>query len=480
VSITSQDCPIGTLSPKASCDISLQFAPVRGGTIAAELRVESDAMDSPLLVSLTGTGIAPPSGVGWGSTYRAGPAYTWNSGSALARTVQSGTQRLHVAYTTPRIGSRWVKDAGPYMGVYYIRSTSGSTWSTPKRINTSTQHGDRVGLAAAGSRVYVTWVSKRKVINYSPTAPRVLYVRVNSGYGAATKWKSTIRLTSTSGRVDFPTIAASGYDAYIAFTDSVTGSIRIAYTRDRGATWRKVWLGSTSLTTKDGKAGWPSVAVSGSTVAIAWVANGSGRVLMRVSANRGSTWGPTVEVSPQSLGYVSAAVRGARIAVAWTTPDEVVVRQRIGGTWGEPIVVASLEPGADPTPYSPAVVLQDPERIAVAWSEEIDNSDDWSDLRWAESSDGGTIWYQSQGLALATASSSRRANDWPSVLWPSAGTRYVVWNGWTDGTTSYRLYLRKGTGTPIGPTTAASVWQPDPGVSAPLAAKSRARVPGER
>ena len=170
-------------------------------------------------------------------------------------------------------------------------------------------------------------------------------MRVNTAYGASTKWKSTVRLTSTTGRVDYPTIAAaSGYDAYIAFTDSVTGKVWIASTRDRGANWRKVSLGSTSLGTKDGKAGWPSVAVSGSTVAVAWVANGSGRVLMRVSVNRGSTWGPLEEISPQSLGDISATVRGGRIAVAWTTGDEVVLRQRANGTWGDPLVVASRQP----------------------------------------------------------------------------------------------------------------------------------------
>jgi hypothetical protein len=461
--IVSETCTAAPVPAGDTCVVAARFTPQAGGTRWADLIVADDTARGSHAIRLSGVGVAPASGVAWGSTYRAGPAYTWNSGNALGRTVQSGAQRLHLAYATDRIGSSWAKDTGPYSGIYYVRSSSGSSWSTARRINPSNQHAARLGLAAAGSRVYVTWVSQRKLIRYSPTAPRALYVRVNTSHGSSSKWKSAIRLTSSTGRVDYPTIAASGYDAYIAFTDSVTGKIWTAYTRDRGATWRKVSLGSTTLDMRDGKAGWPSVAVSGSTVAVAWVASASGQVLMRVSANRGSTWGSAVEVSPQSNADISAAVRGSRIAVAWSTGDDVVVRRSTGGTWGDPVVVASLQPGTMPEPYAPVVSLQDPDRIAVAWAEEVPGYTNRADLRWAESPDGGVTWFAAQTLYAASSSSARRLNDWASVIWPAAGTRYVVWNGWTYSSANYRLYLRRGTGTPVGPTAPAAVWQPAPG-----------------
>ena len=47
-----------------------------------------------------------------------------------------------------------------------------------------------------------------------------MYVRVNTSHGGSTAWKSAIRLTSTSRRVDYPTIAATGDDVYIAYTDA--------------------------------------------------------------------------------------------------------------------------------------------------------------------------------------------------------------------------------------------------------------------
>lgn len=468
ITVTSQGCPIGTLGPKASCVIVLEYAPPSNVSSGASLTIESDATSGTLVIPISGYGFLPPSGVSWGTRYKAGPPYTWNGGSALGRTVQSGTQRLHLAYTTPRIGSRLARDTGPYAGIYYVRSTSGATWSTPKRVNPSTQHAMRLGLAAAGSRVYVAWVSQKKVVRYTPTAPRVLFIRVNTSHGASTKWKSPIRLTSTTGRVDYPTVAASGYDVYVAYTDANTGSVKVAVSHDRGATWTKKTVGATTHSTTDGKAGWPSVAVHGSTVAVAWSADASGRVLARVSTDRGASWGDVAEISPQSLDTVNVAVRGTRVAVAWTTSDDVVLRQRIDGIWGDPLTIAS---GAlvDQAPFAPIVILQDPGRIAIAWAEEVRGDAPWTDLRWAESADGGKLWFETQTLAAASSSSTRRGNDWASVVWPSAGTRYVVWNGWTYNSSNYRLYLRKGTGTPVGPTVTATAWEPtsDAPVSAP-------------
>ena len=458
-SIGAESCTSGAVGAAGACTISTGFKPSALGKRTTTLTINGPDPVGTRTIALSGTGVQPPSGVGWGSTFKAGPAYTWITGNALARTVQSGAQRLHVAYATDRIGSAWAKDAGPYAGVYYVRSTTGSTWSTAKRLNSSTQHATRLGIAAAGSRVYAAWVTQTRIYKYSPTAPRVLYVRVNTNHGGSTYWKSPIRLTSSSGRVDYPSVGASGYDVYVAYTDSVTGAVRVATSHDRGATWKTMTVGSTTLSGASGKSGYPSIAVAGSTVAVAWLADGAGGIKARVSINRGSSWGTAASVASASNGGLNMAVRGTRVALAWTTDDEVVVRQGTASAWGDPVTVASLEPGGAAFPYSPVVALQDPGRVAVAWSETPDADTSWSSLRWIESADGGSTWFQPQTLS-STASSSHRANDGTSVQWPSAGTRYVVWNGWTYGASSYRLYLRAGTGSPVGPTSLAPAWTP--------------------
>ncbi len=400
------------------------------------------------------------SGVVWGGTAFAGPAYTWNAGNALGTTTQSGAQRLHLAYATHRIGSKWAADAGPYAGIYYTRAVSGATWSTPVRVNPTTQHAERVGLAASGSRVYVTWVTQTKVARYSGTAPRVLYVRTNTNHGASTSWKTAIRLTGTTGRVDYPTIAATGSDVHVAWTDAVAGTIKVATSRNAGTTWTTRSIGTATTLTTDGRSGVPSVAAFGATVAVVWIADPAGTIKGRVSLDHGTTWGPLETVGVTPLGFASVAVRGTRIAVAWSTLDDVVVRQRLAGTWGAPMAIASLAPGADPVPYAPMVVLQDPDRIGVAWSEELDAASR-SNLRWTESTDGGATWYQTQ--TIATTSTTRGYNDWASVIWPTAGARSVVWNGWTANSSSFRLFFRKGTGTPTGVAVSATEWTPDAG-----------------
>ncbi len=205
--------------------------------------------------------------------------------------------------------------------------------------------------------------------------------------------------------------------------------------------------------------------MSGTTVAVAWIGDANGAVRTRVSANRGSTWGTPLTVSPQSIGSAGIAARGSRIAVTWTTGDDVVVRERIGATWAAPVVVASLDPAADSVPYAPAVSLQDPHRVAVAWAEETDSPSN-VDLRWSESADDGGHWFQPETLWSHAATSARRVNDWPSIVWPSAGTRYVVWNGSTYGTNSYRLFLRKGAGTPVGLSSVGATWVPGPAIVA--------------
>jgi len=453
--IVSQDCTTGVVASGGICHVSVTFKPTSIGARNATLTISGPSPVGDRIVPLAGVGTIPPSGVIWSGTSYAGPAYTWNGSGALGRTVKSGAQHLHLAYATFRIGGKWATDKGPYAGIYYITSPSGATWTTPFRVNPTNQHAARVGLAASGSRVYVSWVTQTKVVKYSGTQPRVLYVRTNSNHGASASWKPAIRLTSTTGRVDYPTIFATGNDVYIAYTDSVTGAVRVATSRNAGTTWTTRTIGTATTTTSNGRTGVPAVSAYGATVVVVWLSDPTGTVKGRISIDHGTTWGPLTTIGTQSVGFASVAVRGARIAVAWATPDDVVVRQRIAGTWTAATTVASLVPLAPPVPYAPVVTLQDPSRVAVSWAEELANVNT-SELRWVESTDGGANWFQTQ--TLAGSSATRAANDWASVLWPSPDVRLEVWNGWTPSSTSYRLYFRKGTGIAVGPTSKATSW----------------------
>jgi hypothetical protein len=176
-------------------------------------------------------------------------------------------------------------------------------------------------------------------------------------------------------------------------------------------------------------------------VAVAWATNPDSGIKVRTSSNSGGTWSSATTLADTSTSTVSVAVRGTRVAVSWTIDQGVMVAVRTGGAWTYPPLVLR----GDGFTYSPAVVLQDPARVGIAYA---DGGLADSTLRWIESPDNGVAWYQPQDVAVPAA--GRPFNDWPSVVWPSAGTRIVAWNGG-----DYRLFVRTGLGTPgVLPTTA--------------------------
>jgi hypothetical protein len=398
-----------------------------------------------------GTALAPTTPVTWGSPSKPGPDHTRNYGNALARTVRDGSQRLHVAYATNDIGGTWATDSGPYAGIYYTRSGTGATWTTPRRVTSPRRHVTAFGLAAAGSRVYLAYVTQTRIDEIDHSAPRVLYVRVNTNHGFGDDWKGSVRLTGTTGIVDRPTVAASGTDVHIAFTSSKTGAVIVATSRDRGVTWVKRTIGTTINNTNIGRSALPFVAVSGSTVAVTWIAQDEAALQTRVSTDRGSTWGD-IEAHPGAVSFqFQTAVAGSRVGVVWTASAGVFTRIATDGIWGD---VRLAAPAAYLAAYSPTMALQGASGVAISWAERT-ATPNYAALRYAESTNDGEAWYGAQTIASTTVS-TRRSNDFPSIVWPSAGTRYVSWNGWTSGADHHRIYLRKGTGTPPGLVEAAA------------------------
>ena len=284
-------------------------SPPATAPVAATATATDGVAEPPALSG--GTALAPTTPVTWGSPSKAGAEHARNYGNALARTVRDGSQRLHVAYATNDINGTWATDSGPYAGIYYVRSATGATWTTPRRITSPRKHVTAFGLAAAGSRVYLAYVTQTRIDEIDHSAPRVLYVRVNTNHGFGDYWKGSVRLTGTTRIVDRPTVAASGTDVHIAFTSADTGAVIVATSRDRGVTWVKRTVGTTTSNTNIGRSALPSVAVSGSTVAVTWAANGDGALRTRVSTDRGSTWGDIEEHPGASSFRFQTAVAGS-------------------------------------------------------------------------------------------------------------------------------------------------------------------------
>ncbi len=443
---TTDTCSGAVVAAGATCTVALRLVATSAAVKAATVNFNGPAPLGTATVALSGTGRI----FLWGATHAAGPSYTFNGGHSLASTTSGSTTYLQGIYNGIRVGSSWVTDTGPYAGVYYIRSSNhGTTWTTAKRLNPTSQHGSEPTIASYGSYVYTAWYTQTKWIKYSGTAPRVLYFRRNTSHGSTSAWSTPIRLTSTTGRVDAPTIAASGSYVYVTWTDAKTGAIRVAISANRGATWRQVTIGTSTNFGPSGRRGVPKIAASGSTIAVAWVASNAHTVMVRTASAYGSTWGATTTIgdtdSPPDI-----AVLGNRVGVAWDKAGVIQVRIATAGAWGPDRPLPASDGYASEVQYVPAIALYGTAAVGVAYSACIADCDESvagvitrSDLIWRESLNDGLTWAPSDTLATSS-SATRRRNDYPSLVWKSAKRPYVMWGGWTEASNYFKLYIRAG------------------------------------
>ena len=458
--ITTDGCTGVTIPAAGTCTVTVTFTPAAEYARSATLGI-ADGQVTPPSVPLAGVGVLPASTVAWGSVRYVGGAYTWTQGAALARGVSGSTQYLHAVVQRYDVSKE---------GIYYRRGTTGSSWSYGTRLNPTTEIGIRSTVAASGTYVYTAWSSFK-----SPTAggtqPRVLYFRSNRTNGSGT-WSTIKRLTSTTGRIDYPRLAAASSVVYLTYTDAATGSIKIQVSRDRGATWRVVTLGSTSRSNSFGKIGTPVVAAYGSTVAVAWIGSSAGSIKFRSSSNYGSTWSSTANLGSGALAGSPASIAavGTRVAVAWTGETALSLRVRSGSsfprrtrrrttTWGP---VRTVEPSAGSThdyawPWIGQVALTSTSRVGIAWEAcwagcaSSDPASDYrADMLWRESADNGASWARSQ-VVFRCGTDSDVEYEYaymPSVIWPSVSSRYVMAGRWYGPNQLDNVVFRAGTGTP--------------------------------
>jgi hypothetical protein len=297
----------------------------------------------------------------------------------------------------------------------------------------------------------VSWVSQTKWARYSPTAPRVIYVRSNATHGSGS-WGTIRRVTSLTGRVDYPAIAASGKSVYVAFTDASTGAVKLAISRDRGRTWATKKLGTTALSAgKEGRAGMPSVSAYGSLVIVAWTADKYGKVVVKSSSNAGKSWSFSTPTTA-AQGYAATAAASGRLVVAWPVAQGLRLRTWRSSGWGPVVTVSSPGvPGTYAWTDTGAVALTGSAQVAAAWVGcRSKCSSDWPllDIVWAESRDGGaTFPFRQVAVVGADSGASYPQNYSPSVTWASSTTRALMYFA-TFQFETWSTQFRVGTGSP--------------------------------
>jgi ASPM-SPD-2-Hydin domain-containing protein len=444
--ISTEDCTQAPVPSSASCTVTLTFTPTAEYARSASLNVTDGQVDPPV-VPLAGVGILADSAVVWGTTRPIGGSYIWTQGAALARSVKGSTEYLHAVIQRFDVAKQ---------GIYYRRNTNlAASWYIGTRLNPSTQIGARSTAAASGAYVYAAWSSFART-NPSGGQPRVLYFRSNKTYGSGS-WATIKRLTSTTGRIDYPRLSAYGSSVYVTYTDSATGSVKIQVSRDRGATWRVVALGTTTRSDSLGRIGAPVVASYGTTVAVAWISSTAGTVKFRSSSNYGRTWSATTTLggAAHAGSGPSIAAGSGRFAVAWTGNFAMSLRVRTGTTWG-PLRTLAASAGSLHTylwPWQGQVAMTGTTRVGIAFEScwagcaASDPAVDYrGDMLWRESADNGATWAKSQ-VVFETGSGFDEAY-FPSVIWASATKRYVMFGATSILNQVDRVLFRAGIGTP--------------------------------
>ena len=315
------------------------------------------------MVALAGSALATAT---WGSapgaaSGRVGANYTWNDGPPMAAKLGNN---LIAVYDTDYIVCGGVLQStfdgsGCYLGAYAMTSgDSGATWAKPKRLNPGTKHAERATIAAGSDMACAAYMTQTKyylphfVNNFDPSAVRTTYVRCTAD---GKTWLTAIKLPgqTTTGRGDYPYMAAAGTNFYLTMTNSATGAISLWKSANDGVTWTgPASLGTTTLTdtAPDGYVGGftalPAVAASGTTVVVAWQTT-AGAAHYKVSTNSGGTFGgeTTLDAGATNANYGFVNLRGSsdgRIAAGWTTATAAKVALLSGATFGTIRTVASF------------------------------------------------------------------------------------------------------------------------------------------
>lgn len=399
---------------------------------------------------------------------RVSAPWSWTVGNALGRS----DAYLHTAWASdcPPPKGACATDSGPFVSVFWQRTpiASPAAWSAPKRVSPAGDHAVRPSVAAAGSHVYVAWVTQRSYLKYRPKAPRRVWIRVGSQQGGS--WSAPVALSGATTRADYPVVAASGNAVWVVWTAGDTGAIKLASSTDAGDTWTTTTIGATTSGrgTAEGFAGYPAIGASGANVMAAWFASPAGRQVALTSSTGASDWSPTS--TPMQLSGPSPndgnrfpVVRGAddgvsdRVAVGYTTADGVAVRVFDGASLGGEFAVDGPWPvsasghrwagayGASAQPFGA-------DGIAVAYAAcrsragakdpcRPNSTGARIDTVYRESTDGGGSW--STRRVLARATKEARVNEAISLEADGpSGLRWFTWLARTSNWSSYRVQGR--------------------------------------
>lgn len=239
---------------------------------------------------------------------------TWELDTRLTNT-SANSFRPSVAVSGSNVHLVWEEGFSGGYDIYHKRSTDGGiTWEPSNLLSNDPANSLSPSIAISDSVVHVVWMDNRNGTNNYE-----IYYKRSTNEGVT--WGPETRLTSDPAWSGPTSIAVSGLNIHVAWSESRDGNAEVYYkhSTDGGTNWGS----DTRLTNAPYTAFGPSVAVSDLNVHIAWWdARDTGNqeeIYYKYSSDNGTTWEPDTRLTndPSFSEYSSVAVSDSVVHVVW-------------------------------------------------------------------------------------------------------------------------------------------------------------------
>jgi hypothetical protein len=321
----------------------------------------------------------------------------------------------------------------------FISAKASAQWSSDFRLtnnpaNSGTSPNNAWCVATSGNFIHVVWYDERD-------GNKEIYYKRSADNGLT--WGADTRLTNNFALSQFPSVAVSGQVVNIAWTDARDGDYEIYYKRstDDGTTWGP----DTRLTDSIGASDYPCITTSGAFVHVVWEDNRDGNfeIYYKSSVDGGVSWGADMRLTnnPSYASPSSIAVSDSILHVVWDDNRdgniEIYYKRSTdnGITWG-----ADTRLTYDPDYSGNASVAVSGLNVSVVWSDQRDGFL-VNEIYYKSSTDGGITWGADTRLTYANWVAT-----YPSVS-VSGSNVHVVWNDSRDwgGGGWFEIYGKRST-----------------------------------
>lgn len=271
--------------------------------------------------------------------------------------------------------------------IYYKRSTNGgSNWSADTRLTLNAAISMNPSVAFSGTNVYVVWQDTR-----NGSTNTEIYFKMSTDEGLT--WGADTRLSNNSAFSTSPSLAASASFLYVVWCDGRNGNngeVYYKFSTNGGTNWSS----DLRLTNDTVVTNYPSVAISGSVVHVAWYDERAGNpeIFYKRSTAGDTAWGTDVRLTNNSASSIfpSISASGSAVHVVWYDDrdgnNEIYYKNSTdaGLTW-EKDTRLTVNPGLS---YNPSIAVSD-SSVSVVW---VDITDGNKEIYYKHSSNAGKIW----------------------------------------------------------------------------------------